>query len=100
MGNYFIDFQAREGCIGLKSNVQGESVLKQEVGGLIVQTWQQKLPQWNPRETDFIVNQELRDINKKGKSKGSQYWEITVGLYRRANPAGTPLSLQPSCSVS
>lgn len=69
MGNYFIDFQAREGCIGLKSNVQGQSLLKQEVGSLIVQTWQQKLPQWNPRETDFIVNQELKTSIKKEKVK-------------------------------
>lgn len=55
MGNYFIDFQAREGCIGLESNVQGESLLKQEVGGLIVQTWRQKLPHGTPERLTSLL---------------------------------------------
>lgn len=39
MGKSFIDFLAgRGGNIGLKSNVHGKSVLKQEVCSLIVQT--------------------------------------------------------------
>lgn len=86
--------------MGLKSNVLGELVLKQEVCSFIVQTWLQTLRQWNPSETDFIVNQELRDINETENSKGSKSWEFTAGLYRTATPANTPLSLQPPCSRS
>lgn len=52
-----------------------------------------------PRETDSIVSQEVKDINKKEKSKGTKYWEIPAGLCRIATPAGTPLFLQPSCSM-
>lgn len=66
-GKLFYRFPGKRGL--QRAEIQCTRRISTETGsgGLIVQTWQQKLPQWNSRETDFIVNQELRDINEKEK---------------------------------